>query len=136
MNCNFCFVLWPWFTYWKFHLIYLTFFPTHGCSQDTVFWDIKLHHWRISFSSFWKHCNSEEETQYLLWFCDHIVPFQKLCWEWMSIVDICESPPPQMLYHMFTEIQACSGLLHCLLHPVIQFWLWWSKVVLQPFSKY
>jgi hypothetical protein len=28
---------------------------------------------------------------------------------------------PLMLYCMFTEIQACSGLLHCLLHPVIQF---------------
>jgi len=26
-----------------------------------------------------------------------------------------------MLYYMFTEIQACSGLLHWLLHPVIQF---------------
>jgi len=26
-----------------------------------------------------------------------------------------------MLYYMCTEIQACSGLLHCFLHPVIQF---------------
>jgi hypothetical protein len=41
----------------------------------------------------------------------------------MSIVDIYELlfSPSLVLYYMFPEIQACSDLLHCILHPVIQF---------------